>query len=624
MRRLSRLQATGDRLQESAGGRAVTRRLSPAAPSHGEGFTLIELLVVMAISVILMGLVLGPVVQSFNLTRRAQAMVDAQDAARSAMTMISRELGQAMYVWDNTNDPVDLPVPDASGSGFEWVPLRFGKIDFVLPRITMHCNAPDSVHPPGEPRDYPRGNEAWPPCPVCNSSDVEARPKLPMEQDVTVVRYFVGLADNRLGPRPDGKPDNNGWVSPWEGSPDPDTENQVVLYRVEFSPYDPKLFPDEMSLDQRLGDEKVFYDTSENPDGIPFCEAWMSKARVIGIAKYQDLVEREGTSIKPTITFRISRIDNDTFAGAYSSDKSFEVPNAVPTVYRAAYGFWTDYQVTVYRDDYNRAYWTDIDPSGDVIIWKSVKENGNWTETREFNMSEYLRTGSVAAAKLSSGDLEMAFVVDHPVVVDGSTVPPQMGDLNRGTVRFALNAPRDPLAPAGFANVLDPMDINGQFHNEYDIDRSGARRFAVLDAFRKGSHAYFPNARVVPGSDVVVGPDMTPGAIPRRMVRYQRVPLNEWKGPGLNQYLLDFETGTIYFSSVWDQDIPEGDGLGNPTKVLVDYKIQFNRADDVVRGDYSTKSLIDIHLGMRMFDPNSGRPVTVELNKSVKVRNALR
>ncbi len=61
---------------------------------NNRGFTLIEIMVVIAISMILMGLVLGPVAQSFGLVRRAQAMVDAQDAARFSMDQISRELGQ--------------------------------------------------------------------------------------------------------------------------------------------------------------------------------------------------------------------------------------------------------------------------------------------------------------------------------------------------------------------------------------------------------------------------------------------------------------------------------------------------------------------------------------------------
>ena len=60
------------------------------------GFTLIELLVVIALTIIIMGLVFGPLMQSFNLTRQAEVMVSAQDNARIALSLISRDLANAI------------------------------------------------------------------------------------------------------------------------------------------------------------------------------------------------------------------------------------------------------------------------------------------------------------------------------------------------------------------------------------------------------------------------------------------------------------------------------------------------------------------------------------------------
>ena len=93
--------------------------------------------------------------------------------------------------------------------------------------------------------------------------------------------------------------------------------------------------------------------------------------------------------------------------------------------------------------------------------------------------------------------------------------------------------------------------------------------------------------------------------------------------PGFNQYKIDYDTGDVYFSSAYDQNLPEGT-TSDPFKIGVNYKIQFNRDGDVIKGDYITKNLVTVHLGIRMFDPESGKPHTVELNNSVKVRNALR
>ncbi len=155
------------------------------------GFTMIEILVVIAITMILLGLIFYPVIRTFALTRQANVMVMAQDTARNTLEQITRELSQAMFVYDNSNSPINFPVTDPKGNNVVLQAL-YGKIDFVLPKMIMHCNNPDHDESKG-PRDYERGDEAFPPCPVCGSTNVEARPKEPLSQDTKVVRYFVGL-----------------------------------------------------------------------------------------------------------------------------------------------------------------------------------------------------------------------------------------------------------------------------------------------------------------------------------------------------------------------------------------------------------------------------------------------
>ena len=439
-----------------------------------------ELLVVMAISIILMGLLLAPVMQSFKITRRAQAMVDSQDAARMALLTISRELGQAMFVYDNaSNDvvvdtsdvtqppsqprtPIMLPVAQPGGTTTTWFALPGGKIDFILPKLNMHCNNPAHT---GGPRDYPRSLEitdngvtrteiyAWPDCPYCKKAgikadDVEARPKLPMEQDVTVVRYFLGLRNNVFGSS--GYVTNAGWVSPWGQHVLEGTENQVVLYRAEFSPYDDSLFPAFVAhwTGQQLSDPFFFYRTAPGASGGTCAENWMKIARVVGIGKYEDLITATTnptsgaiTAVEPTVTFRMASVENDTFNPAYTSDRMNDYPNAPATVFSGTYGYWTpDGRVDVFRGNYTDTppggvdYYTRTENTGEMLIIKRVPDGSDaWKETVEFSISEYQMSGFVASDAAGSGPLEMAFTIDP----------------NRGTVNFALQPPRENAATSG-------------------------------------------------------------------------------------------------------------------------------------------------------------------------------
>ncbi len=643
---------------------------------NNRGFSLIEILVVMAISVILVGLIMYPLAHSFRLTREAQAMADAQDSARRGMEIISRDIGEAMFVFDNSTapvnvfsdgstpsfnyhsgpeSPVQLPVRQPDGS-IECFTLPYGKLDFILPKVMMHCNNPE--HDPDKPRDYPRyveetdaNNktrrywEAWPPCPVCGSTNVDARPKFPLEQDVTVVRYFLGLRYNDPTVNPTTVPIDAlgpnrgwfGWQTPYAKYVEPDEENQVVLYRVEFDPHDDTLFPERMPISDRLADPIFFYRSATNSEGIPCCQEWAQRARVVGIGKYQDLVvgtfddNNKVTAVEPTVTFRFSAIDNDTFSGTYSQDKSFDVPDPIPTVYQAAYGYWTRADgITVYRygDQKTDAFTTEYRPVGGaqhLIIVKRSSDDSWQSEEEQFDITQYLEDlendNLTAITKPNSSEPpEMAFYTDYVVVPgSGSSSKTVVITPNRGKVYFSLIPPKLSKGRRGPVERFDPFVINDEFHAELAANRSPWPRMVKLNLP--------PNARVVPGSVRVVGPDMTPGAVGNG-VTYKPVAL-QLRSPGLNEYRVDYDTGYIYFSRdpgvAYDIPVlPDPSGQGGNLPVMVDYRIQFNKDGDVVKGDYVTKSLVTVHLGMRMFDPDSAKPHSVDLTNSIKVRNALR
>ncbi len=591
------------------------------------GFSLIEMLVVMSISAILIGLIMYPLYQSFVITRMAEAQMDAQRAARQTSEQIKNELSQAMFVYDNSTNHIQLPVYQVSTGNVVFFELPHARLDFVLPKMIMHCNNP--AHPEGEPRDFPRGNRDWPDCPVCGSKNVESRPTLPMEQSQSVVRYFLGTMNNNTENNPSGVP-MYAYRSPWRDSTPLGEQNQVVLYRIELDPYDPELFSDSMgpvdrmqTFSEMLTDPLFFYRDNFNghstPSGRPFYEVLRQRARVLGIARYSDLVIAEYDlnddvqTIEPTITFRFNAISNDSFSGVTSEDGS------APWQFASTYPYWTDdFRVSVFRYVYS------YDPSGNESVDKMVEFSTRtdtatgdlmvfrreWTQATdwvdigyEFNISDYLATGEIKHAS-SSDPPEMAFVIDKSA-----------GDLNRGTVHFAL----DPFA-ASSANTwalqnINALTIDAQYMAQYAVDRSARRSTYLIDPALTGLN----RPRVVPASDSVrlVIPGNTTINFTRVTDAYGRI--------GHNQYAIDYDTSEIFFNS------DPGDNwqaLPPDAYFEFDYKVRFNTAccgkKDHVKGDYITKSLVTTNLGMQLYDPESGRPFTTELSDSVEIKNALR
>jgi hypothetical protein len=321
------------------------------------------------------------------------------------------------------------------------------------------------------------------------------------------------------------------------------------------------------------------------------------------------------------VTFRYAKVDKETFAGVDYGNTLSEFPNAVPTVFRSKFGYWTPnspagitqpYGIYVYRyahkDDgsidtgHTALYYTGIGGSSDLVINKSV---GGAGPTEVFNISQYMATGFVNYNSLPA-NTDMGFCFDYG---NGNGQGGPLLNFNRGVVNFGLNV--EPLV----LNDQDIHDINMAFLSQLDVNRNPLPRMVRLPAVARLSWA-----SIVPGSEVVTGPDMTPGADPRIPVRYERVPLVLGDAE-LNQYKIDYQTGDVFFSRIPSQDLPDTDGRDTLT---IAYKIQFNKDDDVVQGDYLTKAMINIHLGIRMYDPDSGEPHMVELNNSVKLRNAYR
>lgn len=193
-------------------------------------FTLIELLTVMAISAILLGIIIFPLYQSFNLTREAQAFSDAQDRARILSERIGREIGNAYSVRGGTLAFTRINGVDQSlqpSAVVIRVPKDNGTIEAVLPYTKL-----DLVQPAeGDQSEISGGGFHNP---VTGMIDPTLRsPKgqvvLPVAPGFSMIRYFVALRDPAL-------PYND----PYDGllmQRNSDRDNLYLLYRADVQPY---------------------------------------------------------------------------------------------------------------------------------------------------------------------------------------------------------------------------------------------------------------------------------------------------------------------------------------------------------------------------------------------------
>jgi prepilin-type N-terminal cleavage/methylation domain-containing protein len=460
--------------------------------NNRKGFTLIEMLVVITLLGIVMGLIFGPLIQGSWFVRNGQMMVRAQESSRTAMSQVSQDLSEAMFVYD-TSGSISCPMLTQDGTA-TWVDptqgnysqMRNAKIDMILPRMQGYCTASNAMHDPqnlGRQRAFSRNYtyvdsngklqtdanlvEAAPRCPY-DGTLLQLRPVQPLTADTTVVRYFIGLRDNTVIGKTDGKvhyanrylpaPQNKSVATSDGRSVD---RNMYVLYRVEFNPTDSTLFPPTLSNGQtrsaldNINDPNFFYNTDEIPssanptsEGERYCDAWNKICRVVASPDDMDLVtftyDANGNPVvTPTVQFTPTVVNDDRLVPITNTNGDPENSAAVPVAYRGSYGNWTSpYQITVYRNG-QKAFYTEsaTDPSTNVTsLWiYNVGSSGN-SDTQVFNITKYqnLSLGPDTNYDASWTGYKYGF---GEIDSGQQNVPPQLAftlDLKKGAVNFAF------------------------------------------------------------------------------------------------------------------------------------------------------------------------------------------
>lgn len=721
------------------------------------GFTLVEILVVIAITVILFGLLLGPLLQAFKLTRRAQAVTAAQDSARKAMETVTRELTSAVYVFDNNGHPFvgGTATPDDDRYS-NFLNLEIQDKDGAL--VTGHAyNAKIDMVPPrkngtvGRTLIDPTTNEEivldTKASTGTSAAPKETAPIFPLAGN-SLVRYFIGLK-RPLVYAADGTAAKNPYSNSNEGNlaAAGNEDNTYILYRAQVPPYRPdgtvdnRYFaatPDgkRAELDDPdffrfigTGDVNWLNATHANYTGAETAahnarlENWVKIAKPVITAPEIDLlllphkrdnsllfdsstqttqdefanIANTGVTHDPllnkdypifntSVTFRPASVSNDAapatttdYAGAGVSSEGIADADQglpyIPTVYTAASRSWTyPYTLSLYP--------VSLPPAGGTPTYNPNQPYfGTGLDAATGRLFEYRYANAMDkfGVKVYDFGTRLSDATDD-TKLDANCVPLTLRP-DTGAISFAVSAvpplvsnQRTPISGPGNAPPSGwPYADNRQnlfwYFGAFDIN-NGLSNYGVnqgvLDltqlsnksgtlatplptngtAPAAGSSQVY-NARLVPGSVKVYGPDATPGPNLGRSVPYTQV--SPGGILGYNQFVIDYTNSTISFNVDSSHQLPQMQAddatPADPVAVSFDYQanltalnggasissatnasgVQDERANPMlVKVDYQTRDLLDVSMGVRIYDPANGGTQIVTVTNRVKINNSSR
>jgi prepilin-type N-terminal cleavage/methylation domain-containing protein len=596
-------------------------RFRQAYRERQAGFTLVELLVVIAITAILLGLLLIPLVQGFRLTRQGQIQAQAQDTVRLALNQFTNDLKRAAYVFDSADRVISLPVRNEQGQVVN-VPLRYAVIDMVMPAY-------------GDPSQ--ESNDPTSDIPINPDGSYNAEIAVPISPGRTVVRYFVGLMDNT---NPYFNPDEVRLAAATQ------PENYAVLYRAEFRLYvrqgnqwvlNPELFG---SIDEFF-DPNFFYGARR--------AGWLKVAKPIVPLGQVDMVnvtydDNGNPRVEPLLQLTPALVVNQMGAPIETDTLGDEGAGAPPVQVRFPLGLWDvspeSFRLVAFRSR------PDALQRGEPLryFYLAPNDNGEWyiryyratpdgQERDEWvanltRIQQMIETGQPQPNWLNNAlnyytDAEpMAFYVN----------------IEAGLVDLAL--------PWWFQYRIEDLTfatdaINARYNtalSQYSDNAPNIRRYvSLMDLDNDGrmddarNHLTFPSASIVPGSEVVIGPDQRPGPNYGSPIRYQRVSAAN-ATPGLNQYRILYQDaapyqevlqtygfapqllrGYIEFNS--DPNTP----LPPDTEIIVTFFYRFNLESDSYVADYQTRRLMNLKMGLKFY--GAQQPVNYSLTTQLEAPN---
>jgi prepilin-type N-terminal cleavage/methylation domain-containing protein len=596
-------------------------RFRQAYRERQAGFTLVELLVVIAITAILLGLLLIPLVQGFRLTRQGQIQAQAQDTVRLALNQFTNDLKRAAYVFDSADRVINLPVQNGQGQVVN-VPLRYAVIDMVMPAY-------------GDPSQ--ESNDPTSDIPINPDGSYNAEIAVPISPGRTVVRYFIGLMDN-----------NNPYFNPDEvplaAATQP--ENYAILYRAEFRLYVKQgnqwvLNPELFGSIQDFFDPNFFYGSRR--------AAWRKYAKPIVPLGQVDMVnvtydDNGNPRVEPLMQLTPALVVNQMGAPIETDTLGDEGAGAPPVQIRFPLGLWDvspeSFRLVAFRSRPDalqrgeplRYFYLAPNDNGEWYIryYRATpdgQERDDWVANLT-RIQQMIETGQPQPNWLNNAlnyytDAEpMAFYVNTEAGLVDLALPwwfqYRIEDLTFAT--DAINA--------RYNTALSQVPNNAPNIRRYvslmDLDNDG-----VMDD--ASNHLTFPSASIVPGSEVVIGPDQRPGPNYGSPIRYQRVSAAN-ATPGLNQYRILYQDavpyqevlrnygfapqllrGYIEFNS--DPNTP----LPPDTEIIVTFFYRFNLESDSYVADYQTRRLMNLKMGLKFY--GAQQPVNYSLATQLEAPN---
>jgi hypothetical protein len=363
-------------------------------------------------------------------------------------------------------------------------------------------------------------------------------------------------------------------------------------------------------------------------------------------------VSHSGTALDPvtgtvypivnsTVTFRPAVVEGDAAPGTTTEYSSIGVPaNAaddgglpyIPTLFTATSQSWSfPYTITLYPQHISG---TQVLPDTTDYFQTALDTSG--------------ATGDIIEYEVTSKGQTPVYDVTAGTVIAGPNYVPMTVNPDSGTINFAQPALPDPTTPTNRFWQVHVDDINGTVQpgpawvptpGTVDLTKlpdANGNPDSPLSPNDAATGSQVTNAHIVPGSLRVYGPDSTPGPNLGVSVLYtlvsQGTPLT------FNEYRVDYLSNELQFYVVAANKLQ---APANDVQISFDYQANLTPVDPtnpvisaanpanpanpmLVKVDYQTRDLVDVNIGVRIFDNSQGHSLVIPVSNRVQIGNSNR